>query len=129
MGYDMYIVKTKKKTLNELKENTKLSLSDLWSYGFLEEITSDEVWSISEIFCRYFKEHNLKCDLDICIELSHNQLFDMRLWLENYLKTTLFDELDKVEDSDISILFSLLKQLNKFIETLKEDEVVLFEHD
>ena len=53
----------------------------------------------------------------------------MKKWLENYLKTTLFDELDNVEDSDISILFSLLKQLKKFIETLKEDEVVLFEHD
>lgn len=129
MGYDMYIVKTKKEVLNKLKEESKLSLSDLWSYGFLEEITIDEIWSISKIFCRYFKDYNLKCDLDNCIELSHNQVLDMKKWLENYLKTTLFDELDKVEDSDISILFSLLKQLNKFIETLKEDEVVLFEHD
>lgn len=129
MGYDMYFVKTKKEALNKLKEESKLSLSDLWSYGFLEDITSGEVWSISEIFCRYFKEHNLKCDLDNCIELSYNQVLDMKKWLENYLKTTLFDELDKIEDYDISILFSLFKQLKKFIETLKEDEIVLFEHD
>ena len=138
MGYDMYFIRIKKDVLNKLKEDTKLSLTNLADYGFLMknyinqtygENTMDEITSCNDIFRTYFKEKNIRFKDCECIEISFNEILEMRLWLENYLKSTLFEELDEIDSYDISNLFDLLKQLNNFILKLKKDDVILFTDD
>ena len=138
MGYDMYFIRIKKDVLNKLKKDTKLYLTDLVDYGFLKEDyinqiygedTMYEITSCNDIFKTYFKEQNIKFNSCECIEISFNQILEMRLWLENYLKSTLFEELDEIDSYDISNLFDLLKQLNNFILKLKKDDVILFADD
>ena len=138
MGYDMYFIRIKKDVLNKLKKDTKFYLTDLVDYGFLKEDyinqtygedTMYEITSCNDIFKTYFKEQNIKFNSCECIEISFNQILEMRLWLENYLKSTLFEELDEIDSYDISNLFDLLKQLNNFILKLKKDDVILFTDD
>lgn len=138
MGYNMYFIRIKKDVLNKLKEDTKLSLTNLVDNGFLMEDyinqtygenTMDKITSCNDIFKTYFKEQNIKFNSCECIEISFNQILEMRLWLENYLKSTLFEELDEIDSYDISNLFDLLQQLNNFILKLKKDDVTLFVDD
>lgn len=138
MGYDMYFIRIKKDVLNKLKKDTKFYLTDLVDYGFLKEDyinqtygedTMYEITSCNDIFKTYFKEQNIKFNSCECIEISFNQILEMRLWLENYLKSTLFEELDEIDSYDVSNLFDLLKQLNNFILKLKKDDVILFTDD
>lgn len=138
MGYDMYFIRIKKDVLNKLKKDTKLYLTDLVDYGFLNEDyinqtygedTMYEITSCNDIFKTYFKEQSIKFNSCKCIEISFNQILEMRLWLENYLKSTLFEELDEIDSYNISNLFDLLKQLNNFILKLKKDDVILFTDD
>ena len=151
MGYDMYMTKVKKEKLEFLKKTFKdLSLSDLWNNQFITFLTEDElskeyeikvtylnyvivcnedIWSNLDIFSEYFSKNNICCDCDECIELSKNEVINMFNYLDNYLKTTLFDKLDEYDESNISKRFLVYKKLKKIIQTIENDEIVLFHHN
>lgn len=140
MSYDLDIIKVKRNKLNNLLKSTNLSLENAYSYGyitfkqeeyeyhesviFLQE--EDTVWTNSSLLLGFLLSKGISSD-DVKI-VSVDFLNEIKEHLENYLKVTIFEILEDLDEFDISKAFVLYKQLVSFINNIEKDDVIIVTH-